>query len=75
MLLPYIPTEYSTKPGINKLEDENHFIYSDANPYCFHKIIDHMILLKLTKNDNIPFLPYRIDRKKPIILFQKRCSL
>lgn len=27
--LPYIPTEYSTKPGIKKLEGENHFIIDD----------------------------------------------
>lgn len=30
--LPYVPTEYSTKPGINKLEDENHFIIDEMLP-------------------------------------------
>ena len=30
--LPYIPTEYSVKPGIKKLEDENHFIIDEQLP-------------------------------------------
>ena len=30
--LPYIPTEYSVKPGIKKLGDENHFIIDDLLP-------------------------------------------
>ena len=30
--LPYIPTEYSVKPGIKKLGDENHFIIDELLP-------------------------------------------
>ena len=30
--LPYVPTEYSVKPGIKKLGDENHFIIDDLLP-------------------------------------------
>jgi len=30
--LPYIPTEYSTKPGLKKLQDENHFIIDEMLP-------------------------------------------
>ena len=30
--LPYIPTEYSTKPGLNKLNDEKHFIIDEMLP-------------------------------------------
>jgi len=30
--LPYIPTEYSVKPGIKTLGDENHFIIDDLLP-------------------------------------------
>ena len=30
--LPYIPTEYSTKPGLNKLNGEKHFIIDEMLP-------------------------------------------
>ena len=30
--LPYIPTEYSVKPGIKKLGDEKHFIIDELLP-------------------------------------------
>ena len=29
---PYVPTEYSTKPGLKKLEDEKHFIIDEMLP-------------------------------------------
>ena len=30
--LPYLPTEYSVKPGLKKLEDEPHFIIDEWYP-------------------------------------------
>ena len=30
--LPYIPTEYSVKPGLRKLGEENHFIVDELHP-------------------------------------------
>ena len=30
--LPYVPTEYSVKPGLKKLEDDPHFIIDEWYP-------------------------------------------
>ena len=30
--LPYVPTEYSVKPGLKKLEDDSHFIIDEWYP-------------------------------------------
>jgi hypothetical protein len=38
--LPYIPTEYSVKPGLKKLEDEPHFIIDEWYPYYRNEKMD-----------------------------------
>ena len=38
--LPYVPTEYSTNPGIKKLGDEPHFIIDGLYPTYRNEIMD-----------------------------------